>query len=107
MISEKHGGRTRAENLAYACACCNRAKGSDIGSIHTESQIFVRLYNPRSDLWSDHFRLRGAVIEPLTDVGAVTVDLLRFNSFERLLEREALIEAGRYPPEQSAQLLQG
>jgi 5-methylcytosine-specific restriction endonuclease McrA len=33
IISEKHGGATDAENLAYACAFCNRAKGSDIGSI--------------------------------------------------------------------------
>lgn len=29
IISEKHGGATDAENLAYACAFCNRAKGSD------------------------------------------------------------------------------
>ncbi len=33
IISEKHGGQTEADNLAYACAFCNRAKGSDIGSI--------------------------------------------------------------------------
>ena len=33
IISEKHGGPTVAENLAYACAFCNRAKGSDVGSI--------------------------------------------------------------------------
>ena len=29
IISEKHGGLTESENLAYACACCNRAKGSN------------------------------------------------------------------------------
>ena len=33
IISEKHGGATDAGNLAYACAFCNRAKGSDIGSV--------------------------------------------------------------------------
>ncbi len=33
IISMKHGGPTEADNLAYACAFCNRQKGSDIGSI--------------------------------------------------------------------------
>jgi hypothetical protein len=42
IISEKHGGATEAENLAYACAFCNRAKGSDIGSIVPGTGDFVR-----------------------------------------------------------------
>lgn len=104
-ISEKHGGRTQADNLAVACACCNRAKGSDIGSIHAESQSFVRLFNPRTDRWSEHFQLHEAIIEPLTAIGSVTLELLRLNSFECVLEREALIEAGRYPPETAIHLL--
>ena len=33
VVSEKHGGETSSENLAYACAFCNRAKGTDLGSI--------------------------------------------------------------------------
>lgn len=33
IISEKHGGATALDNLAYACAVCNRAKGSDVGSV--------------------------------------------------------------------------
>lgn len=31
--SEKHGGLTEADNPAYAWVFCNRAKGSDIGSL--------------------------------------------------------------------------
>jgi 5-methylcytosine-specific restriction endonuclease McrA len=42
IISEKHGGGTDDENLAYACVCCNQAKGSDIGSINWETEEFVR-----------------------------------------------------------------
>lgn len=49
IISEKHGGATQADNLAYACTFCNRAKGSDIGSMATGSGNFVRFFNPRSD----------------------------------------------------------
>jgi 5-methylcytosine-specific restriction endonuclease McrA len=33
IIAEKHDGITEAENLALSCPCCNRFKGSDIGSI--------------------------------------------------------------------------
>jgi 5-methylcytosine-specific restriction endonuclease McrA len=33
IIAEKHDGTTNAENLALACPCCNRFKGSDLGSI--------------------------------------------------------------------------
>jgi len=49
IISEKHGGATDTENLAYACAFCNRAKGSDIGSIVPRTGRFVRFFNPRID----------------------------------------------------------
>lgn len=37
IISEKHGGLTEADNLAYACAFCNRFKGSDVGLIDWDS----------------------------------------------------------------------
>jgi 5-methylcytosine-specific restriction endonuclease McrA len=33
IIAEKHGGTTFLENLALACPYCNRAKGTDLGSI--------------------------------------------------------------------------
>jgi len=44
IISEKHNGPTVAENLAFACAFCNRAKGSDIGSLSAAGQ-FTRFFN--------------------------------------------------------------
>jgi len=54
VVSEKHGGRTEAANLAYACAFCNRYKGSDLASVDNRTGSLVRLFNPRSDRWSDH-----------------------------------------------------
>lgn len=97
IISEKHGGATQPDNLAYACAFCNRYKGSDIGSIAWEQSVFSRFYNPRKDRWAGHFNLNGTAIEPLTMIGAVTVRILRMNTEERLLERMALEAQGRYP----------
>lgn len=97
IISLKHGGSTEADNLAYACAFCNRYKGSDIASIATESGNLIRFYNPRIDRWSEHFGLKGSRIEPVTEKGEVTARILRLNSREQILEREALMKANRYP----------
>ena len=95
IVSRKHGGITELSNLALSCARCNRAKGTDIGSIHPGSQAFIRLFNPRLDRWDEHFVMDGAQIVGLTPTGQVTVILLRFNDNERLLERMLLQQAGR------------
>ena len=97
IISEKHGGATDAENLAYACAFCNRAKGSDIGSIVPRTGRFVRFFNPRTDRWAEHFTLDGVTIVALSEIGEVTARILDFNNSDRLLERQTLWEVGRYP----------
>ena len=54
-------------------------------------------FNPRAQVWSEHFRLEGAVIAPLTPIGRVTALILQFNHPDRILERELLIRAGQYP----------
>lgn len=101
IISEKHGGTTTPDNLAHACTFCNRNKGSDVGSIITavtpQDRQFIRFFNPRIDHWSDHFQLDGVTINPLSDIGKVTINILGFNHIDRLLERQELQEIGRYP----------
>lgn len=82
IISEKHGGPTQPDNLAYACLSCNRSKGSDIASLTPGTLALVRLFHPRRDRWHDHF-LRdttdGITLLPLTPIGEATARLLRFN----------------------------
>lgn len=97
IISEKHGGQTAADNLAYACAFCNRSKGSDIGSIVQQTGSFVRFFHPRNDQWATHFVLDGATIVALSEIGEVTARILDFNNEERLFERQTLQSIGRYP----------
>jgi HNH endonuclease len=97
IISEKHGGPTVAENLAYACAFCNRAKGSDVGSIVRRTGTFSRFFNPRIDRWAEHFVLDGVTIIPLSDIGEVTARILDFNNPDRVLERQTVHGIGRYP----------
>ncbi|NMF61933.1 HNH endonuclease [Brasilonema octagenarum] len=97
IISVKHGGATTEDNLCYACVFCNLQKGTDLGSINWRNGELVRFFNPRRDFWGEHFRLDQAVIQPLTDIGEVTVRILDFNSNERIPERQALVQAGKYP----------
>ena len=99
IISLKHGGETLENNLAYACLSCNRHKGTDIGSVLADRAELIRLFNPRSDQWSHHFRLEGALLKSITDIGEVTISILQFNSSERVFERETLKAIGRYPTE--------
>lgn len=107
VVSEKHGGATGEDNLALACAACNRSKGSDIGSIARSSGAYCRFYHPRVDRWSDHFELNGAMIRPLTEIGEATTAILCFNSAERLLERELLIDLGRFPSSAAFRRIRG
>jgi hypothetical protein len=96
VIAEKHGGLTDENNLALSCSTCNYAKGSDIASIDSVTSDIVRLYNPRQDVWSNHFRvdLDSGLIQPLTAVGRTTERLLQFNRSERVVERKLWIRAG-------------
>jgi len=97
IVSRKHGGESTSDNLAYACVICNRYKGTDIAAIDQSSGKVARLFDPRRDLWSDHFRLESATIEPISSVGSATVRLLRLNAPERISERRQLQSLGRYP----------
>ena len=105
IISRKHGGSSELNNLALACVFCNRYKGSDIASLIPETSRLVRLYNPRTDRWREHFSVHGAVIEPLTEIGEATVRILRMNHDEQILEREVLSRRGRYPSEAALLLI--
>lgn len=97
IVSRKHGGLSRAGNLAYACMLCNRHKGTDLASVNLPTERLVRLFHPRRDQWDEHFRLDGEFIEPISEIGRVTVRLLRLNAAERTAERRLLQRLGSYP----------
>lgn len=92
VIAQKHGGPTVAFNLAWSCAYCNSYKGPNIAGWIAESDRVVRLFHPRKDAWNEHFRWNNACLEPLTEMGRVTVDVLEINSPEALEVRRWLRE---------------
>ena len=48
IVAEKHGGVTEETNLALACPYCNRAKGTDLGSIDKQTGQLTSFFNPRT-----------------------------------------------------------
>lgn len=96
IVPIQHGGETKADNLALACLRCNRRKGPNVGSFDPETGALVQFYNPRSQTWKEHFRLDGAIIQPLTPEARVTVKIMQLNNEQRVEERERLIALGLY-----------
>jgi len=98
-IAEKHGGQTLTENLCLSCPGCNGFKGSDIASIDWQAgATLTRLYDPRQDVWDDHFRVDTVMgrIEAQTPIGRVTVFLLPLNDPDRMVDRKLLLNDQRY-----------
>jgi len=102
VIAEKHGGATNVDNLCLACFRCNGFKGSDIAGADPQTGRATFLFNPRTQRWDDHFRLNGALIEPLTPESRVTVFLLRLNAPIQIEQRTVLLLEGSYPCEPSS-----
>jgi len=87
VVAEKHGGATDIDNLAFACWRSNRHKGSDLPSFDPQTRQLSPLFNPRAQVWTEHFAYEGERIVGLTPEGRTTVNLLQLNSEERLSER--------------------
>ena len=97
LIALKHGGKTVSANLALACFDCNRFKGSDIASLDPISGELVALFNPRTQGWSEHLRLNGPEIIPITAVGRATEAMLRLNLPQRVEARQRWSGMVLYP----------
>ena len=97
IIATKHRGGDGFANLALACQLCNLLKGPNLSSIDPDTEELVRLFHPRKDVWEDHFRLDGAMIAGVTDIGRTTAWLLEMNSDDRVELRGTLIELREWP----------
>ena len=83
-----YGGQTTLDNLAYACFPCNVNKSSDVGTVLLPQRIFVRLFNPRTERWEDHFSVAAGMLYAKTDIGSATIKVLKMNEIERIIERK-------------------
>lgn len=98
IVTEKHGGEATTDNLAYFCLTCNRNRGNTtISYAHDGTE--TRLFNPREDMWDEHFRVEGYLIIPLTPIAEATNHAFDFNAAPRRDERRGLQLLGRFPVE--------
>jgi hypothetical protein len=96
IIPEKHDGLTVLGNLALACFFCNRYKGPNLSGIDQESGLIVTLFDPRRDLWTEHFVCEGALLKGQTPCGRATIAVLRINDAPRVAHRDLLIASGDF-----------
>jgi len=89
-----HHGPTVAENLAASCFECNRFKAVNVAGYNPETNQRSELFNPRRDVWSEHFEFRAGWIVGKTAVGRTTADMLRINLPERVQLRRLLVALG-------------
>jgi 5-methylcytosine-specific restriction endonuclease McrA len=95
--SIKNGGTDQFDNLAYCCPDCNYFKGSNVATFAEDDETLVRFFDPRKDLWEDHFHLKNGVITGKTAIGTATEQIFRFNEVDRLIFRQQLIGLNLYP----------
>lgn len=90
IIAGQHGGTYDPQNTALSCHECNAKKGPNIAGVDPDDGAVVRLFNPRTQKWSDHFHFRGANIVGVTPTGRATVQTLGMNEEDRVLLRAEL-----------------
>jgi hypothetical protein len=97
IIAQKHGGGNEIDNLAYACPHCNQHKGTDLVTFVDNYNDIVSLFNPRINIWSEHFSTSNGEIIPITKTGKTTIKLLKMNDVDLIILRALLSELGRFP----------
>ncbi len=101
IIPRALGGSDDELNLWLSCSLCNRYKGSQITGVNPFSGETVELFNPRTQIWNEHFCWSpdGAQILGLTPIGQATVEVLHLNNELAVEVRCNWILAGWHPPD--------
>jgi hypothetical protein len=84
IIARQHGGPDDVSNLCLACHHCNLRKGPNLSSIDPDGGGLVALFNPRTQVWLEHFRIEAGIVTGLTIMGRATVFLLQMNAPSRV-----------------------
>ena len=100
LIPESLDGMTEEANLWLACGACNSHKSNRIAGRDPESGKMVRLFDPRRQIWAEHFRWneRGDEIIGLTAAGRATVATLQLNRALLVEARQLWVAVGWHPP---------
>ncbi|KAM3108462.1 HNH endonuclease [Phormidesmis sp. 146-33] len=106
ILPKSQGGSDDPANLALACHRCNERRYNFTIGTDPETQETVPLFNPRNQLWSDHFiwTTDSTRISGMTKSGRATCDRLDLND-DRYDEADSIrqtrmlwAKAGWHPP---------
>jgi len=94
------GGASTPENLALACFHCNRRKASAVQADDPVTRQRVPLFNPRTQMWRDHFAWSSDGLEIISQTakGRATLIMLELNRERIRRIRAADVAVGRHPP---------
>ena len=98
VVPRAASGQTSADNLALACVSCSLRKWAHQTATDPDSGEEVPLFNPRTQVWADHFRWDAEQVVPLTSTGRATVAALALNRPVILAIRQEEAIRGRHPP---------
>lgn len=100
ILAISKGGTAFLDNLALSCSGCNKYKSDRISLFDAETQTEVTFYNPRKDVWNEHFVWNEDFTEIIgvTAKGCVTIKVLKLNRKNLINLRTVLILAGEHPP---------
>lgn len=101
IIPHSAGGETVFENLCLSCPFCNEFKGEIWKARDPVTKRIVRLFNPRRDLWREHFRWSedGISVIGLTARGRATVVALKMNNQIAQTARRFWVASKIHPPD--------
>lgn len=92
IVARQHGGVTEPGNLALACCYCSRHKGPNLAGVDPVTKQMVRLFNPRGDVWDQHFEWDGPLLAGRTPEARATIATLCINRADRVAVRRVLAE---------------
>ncbi|MDF5708835.1 MAG: HNH endonuclease signature motif containing protein [Nostoc sp. S4] len=92
------GGTTTANNLALACVSCSLRKAARQMVEDPETQEKVPIFNPRQQLWKEHFQWNSVQVVGLTATGRATINALKMNRAIMLAIRAQEELLDRHPP---------
>jgi len=98
VVPRAAGGPTTAANLALACVSYSLRKWAKQTAVDPESGEEAPLFNPRTQVWAEHFGWAGERIMPLTPTGRATAAALAMNRPLILAIRQEEAARGRHPP---------
>lgn len=97
VVPESQAGPTAMNNLALACPHCNSSKWACERDTDPMTGEVVALFNPRTEVWSDHFqwsRRNPLRLDGKTPCGRATIERLQINAPTMLEARRILRLAG-------------